>query len=209
MRGKFITFEGVEGGGKSSNIAPVRDYLQQKKLEVIVTREPGGTPMAEEIREILLKQRQEKVDNTAELLLVFAARAQHFNTHIVPALERGAWVLCDRFTDATYAYQGAGRGLDMQTISKLESLVQGDLRPDLTLLFDLDVSVGLTRARGRGELDRFEQQEQEFFERIRALYLERASNCTYYKVVNAELTFEQVKNQVQQLVDHFYASTRV
>lgn len=205
-RGKFITFEGVEGGGKSSNLVLVQHYLEQQNVEVVVTREPGGTPMAEEIRRVLLQQRDEPVDNTAELLLIFAARAQHFNTLIRPALARGAWVLCDRFTDATYAYQGAGRGLDATVIEQLENLVQGDQRPDLTLLFDLDVEVGLQRARGRGALDRFEQQEKAFFERIRELYLHRAELFSYYRTVNAEVQLAAVQAQVREIIMDFYAA---
>lgn len=203
MPGKFITFEGVEGGGKSSNIQFVHNALVAKGLEVVVTREPGGTPLAEEIRSVLLSQRDEAVDATAELLLIFAARAQHFNTLIKPALDRDAWVLCDRFTDATYAYQGAGRGLDLDTIGTLETLVQGEQRPDLTLLFDLDVAVGLERARGRGALDRFEQQDHAFFQRIRTHYLERADRLAYYRTINADVTISQVQNQVEAIIDAF------
>src|SRR6187402_384450 len=132
LRGKFLSIEGTEGVGKSTNLVFVRDWLQAKGIEVVVTREPGGTPFAEEIRTLLLAKRDEKVDETAELLLVFAARAQHITQVIKPALERGAWVLSDRFTDATYAYQGGGRGLSTETISQLELLVQRELRPDLT-----------------------------------------------------------------------------
>src|SRR5690606_5957669 len=133
-RGKFITIEGTEGVGKSTNLAFVHQWLVAQGLEVVVTREPGGTPLAEEIRSLLLAKRAEPVDETAELLLVFAARAQHLQAVIKPALARGAWVLCDRFTDATYAYQGGGRGLSLDTIAQLEQLVQGDLRPNLTLI---------------------------------------------------------------------------
>ena len=201
--GKFITFEGVEGGGKSSNISVVKQFLEQQGIPVLLTREPGGTPLAEEIRETLLKPRDEAVDEMAELLLIFAARAQHFNKLIKPALAAGTWVLCDRFTDATYAYQGAGRGLSIANIAALESLVQGDIRPDLTLLFDLDVSLGLQRARGRGALDRFEQQEHDFFERIRSLYLQRAKSESYYRTVDASLPLKEVQAQVQTLISDF------
>ncbi len=203
LPGKFITFEGVEGGGKSSNISTVKTYLETQGIPVLLTREPGGTPLAEEIRGTLLKPRDEPVDSTAELLLIFAARAQHFNTLIQPALAAGTWVLCDRFTDATYAYQGAGRGLSINTIATLETLVQGSVRPDLTLLFDLDVDLGLQRARGRGALDRFEQQEHDFFERIRSLYLERAQTESYYRRVDASQTIEQVRAQVRALIADF------
>lgn len=176
-RGKFITIEGTEGVGKSTNLAFVRDWLAGKGIEVIVTREPGGTPLAEEIRSLLLAKRAEPVDETAELLLVFAARAQHIAQVIQPALARGAWVLSDRFTDATYAYQGGGRGLSTQVITQLEQLVQGDLRPDLTLILDIDVALGLNRARQRGELDRFESETLGFFERVRSAYSARAAQA--------------------------------
>src|SRR5690606_2835306 len=151
----------------------LRDWLTARGIDVVVTREPGGTPLAEEIRELLLAKRDESVDETAELLLIFAARAQHLQRVIKPALERGVWVLSDRFTDATYAYQGAGRGLSVATIGLLEQLVQGDLRPDLTLILDIDVELGLQRARQRAELDRFESEAIDFFERIRTAYRAR------------------------------------
>lgn len=157
-RGKFLTIEGTEGVGKSTNLAYVKTWLEARGLDVVVTREPGGTPLAEEIRGLLLARRDEPVDETAELLLVFAARAQHIAGVIKPALARGAWVLSDRFTDATFAYQGGGRGLSLETISQLEQLVQGELRPDLTLILDIEVQLGLERARQRGELDRFESE---------------------------------------------------
>lgn len=179
--GKFLTIEGTEGVGKSTNLAYVKAWLEARGIEVIVTREPGGTPLAEEIRALLLARRDESVDETAELLLVFAARAQHIAAVIKPALARGAWVLSDRFTDATFAYQGGGRGLSLDTIAQLEQLVQGDLRPDLTLILDIDVQLGLDRARQRGELDRFESETIAFFERVRAAYRARvdAHPCRY------------------------------
>lgn len=184
--GKFLTLEGTEGVGKSTNLAYVRDWLQAREIEVVVTREPGGTPLAEEIRALLLTRRAETVDQTAELLLVFAARAQHLQQVIKPALARGAWVLCDRFTDATYAYQGGGRGLDISVIAQLEQLVQGGLRPDLTLILDIDVELGLARARQRAELDRFESEEVAFFERVRKAYRQLAEAApTRYALVNA------------------------
>ena len=201
--GFFITFEGVEGGGKSSNLKLVQSLLTQKNIPFIVTREPGGTPLAEQIRTIVLAPREEKVDETTELLLIFAARAQHYKTNIKPALESGKWVLCDRFTDATYAYQGAGRGMNIATIALLEDLVQGEKRPDLTLLFDLDVEEGLARAKGRGALDRFEQQEFSFFERVRQLYLERAKTEDYYRIIDAGQSFENVQAQVKKQLNEF------
>ncbi len=186
LRGKFLTIEGTEGVGKSTNLAFVRDWLQAKGVEVVVTREPGGTPLAEEIRSLLLAKRDEPVNETAELLLVFAARAQHIAQVIQPALARGAWVLSDRFTDATFAYQGGGRGLSTETIAQLEQLVQGDLRPDLTLILDIDVELGLNRARQRGELDRFESETMAFFERVRSAYRARAEQApSRYALVDA------------------------
>jgi dTMP kinase len=186
LRGKFLTIEGTEGVGKSTNLAFVRDWLQAKGVEVVVTREPGGTPLAEEVRSLLLAKRDEPVNETAELLLVFAARAQHIAQVIQPALARGAWVLSDRFTDATFAYQGGGRGLSTETIIQLEQLVQGDLRPDLTLILDIDVELGLNRARQRGELDRFESETLVFFERVRSAYRARAEQAPLrYALVDA------------------------
>lgn len=177
-RGKFITVEGSEGVGKSTQIAALRDALTAQGMQVVVTREPGGTPRAERIRELLLAASEEPMPNTAELLLMFAARAIHIANLIRPALERGGWVVCDRFTDATYAYQGAGRGVRREEIAALERLVQAELRPDLTLLLDAPIEVGSARAAARdaaaGTRDRFGQERREFFERVRNNYLERA-----------------------------------
>lgn len=199
--GKFLTLEGTEGVGKSTNLAFVRDWLESRNIEVVVTREPGGTPLAEEIRGLLLAKRDEPVDQTAELLLVFAARAQHIAQVIKPALARGAWVLSDRFTDATFAYQGGGRGLSKAVIRQLETLVQADLRPDLTLILDIDVKLGLSRASQRGELDRFESETLEFFERVRAAYRERASaNPRGYAIVDAGQTLEKVQQDIDQVL---------
>lgn len=197
--GKFLTIEGTEGVGKSTNLAFVRDWLQARGIEVVVTREPGGTPLAEEIRALLLNKRDEKVDETTELLLVFAARAQHLAQLIRPALARGAWVLSDRFTDATYAYQGGGRGLNRALIEQLESLVQGELRPDLTLILDIDVEQGLARASQRGELDRFESETLEFFERVRSAYRARALAAPErYALINAGQALVQVQRDLDK-----------
>lgn len=193
--GKFITVEGVEGVGKSTNIAFISEFLQQRGIDLLLTREPGGTELAEHIRELLLKDRAETVDPIAELLLVFAARAQHLNTVIRPALQRGTWVLCDRFTDATYAYQGAGRKLDTHAIKMLELLVQNGLKPDLTLILDLDPQAGLIRASERGELDRFEKERLDFFQRVRDCYLDIARNePSRCAVINAALPLEAVRS---------------
>ncbi len=173
-RGRFITLEGMEGVGKSTHLKFVCERLRARGLTVIETREPGGTPGADEIRATLLKVRGEGFDPRAELLLMFAARALHVSEVIRPALAAGTWVLCDRFTDASYAYQGGGRGIPMAEIAKLERMVLKGLKPDLTLLLDAKVSVGMARARQRGALDRFEQEQDPFFERVRRAYLARA-----------------------------------
>lgn len=179
-RGKFITIEGGEGVGKSTQIGALRDLLVARGIEVVVTREPGGTPRAERIREVLLERNEERMPIEAELLLMFAARSTHVENLIRPALDRGAWVLCDRFTDASYAYQGGGRGVAREFIASLERFVQGGLRPDLTLLLDAPLEVGELRAAARnaqaGSSDRFEQERRDFFERVRNAYLEQAHN---------------------------------
>lgn len=192
-RGKFLTVEGTEGVGKTTNIAFITQWLERHGIDFVATREPGGTPLAEEIRQLLLQPRGEKVHENAELLLVFAARAQHLSQVIEPALAQGRWVLCDRFTDATYAYQGGGRGMAVTTIALLEDLVQKTVRPDAVILLDIPVQLGLARARGRGALDRFEQEDVAFFERVRAAYLTRAAQDARYRVINAGLPLEQVQ----------------
>jgi dTMP kinase len=178
MRGKFITIEGGEGVGKSTQIAALADFLRASGEEVVLTREPGGTQRAERIRELLLESVAEPMPPSCELLLVFAGRATHLENVIRPALQRGAWVVCDRFTDATFAYQGGGRGMDAASIALLETLVQGELRPDLTLLLDAPLEIAAARAQernaARGSADRFEREKQDFFERVRRVYLERA-----------------------------------
>lgn len=205
QRGKFLTIEGTEGVGKSTNLAFVRDWLTARGIEVVVTREPGGTPLAEEIRSLLLSKRDEAVDETAELLLVFAARAQHLAHVIKPALARGVWVLSDRFTDATYAYQGGGRGLSKSTIEQLEQLVQGDLRPDLTLILDIDVELGLNRARQRGELDRFESEAIVFFERVRSAYRQRAAAAgERYALIDAGQTLSEVQQNIAEQLKRLF-----
>lgn len=204
QRGKFLSIEGTEGVGKSTNLIYVQNWLKAQGIEVVVSREPGGTPLAEDIRNLLLAPRLERVDETAELLLVFAARAQHLQQLIKPALARGAWVLCDRFTDATYAYQGGGRGLSTHTIAQLEALVQGDLRPDLTLILDIDVELGLNRARQRGELDRFESETIVFFDQVRSAYLARAlATPARYAVVNAGQELVKVQADIEKALTQF------
>ena len=179
-RGKFITIEGGEGVGKSTQISLLREALAARGVDIVVTREPGGTPRAERIRELLLETSDESMPVTCELLLMFAARATHIENVIRPALARGVWVVCDRFTDASYAYQGGGRGVEREHIAALERFVQGELRPDLTLLLDAPVDIGGARASARnaaaGSSDRFEREQRAFFERVRNAYLERARN---------------------------------
>ncbi|MGM0571115.1 dTMP kinase [Marinobacter sp.] len=203
-RGQFITFEGTEGVGKSTQLETARSTLEAAGVDVVVTREPGGTPMAEAIRELLLAPRDESVHSLTELLLMFAARAQHLHQRILPALERGSWVLCDRFTDATYAYQGGGRGVPAGHIAVLEQLVQGDLRPDHVILLDAPVDVGMARARDRSEPDRFEQEKAAFFQRIRDCYRQRAKDQPLrYHVVDAARPLDEVSGQVASLVRSF------
>ncbi|MBU2884146.1 dTMP kinase [Gilvimarinus agarilyticus] len=198
-KGRFITVEGTEGVGKSTNLAFVKQWIEAEGHGVLVSREPGGTPLAEEVRELLLAQRSEPVDPAAELLLVFAARAQHLNQVIVPALNRGEWVLCDRFTDATFAYQGGGRGLDTQLISALEQQVQGDLRPDLTIVLDIEPEVGLARAAARAELDRFEREDIAFFNRVRQGYQQRIEQAPErYVQIDAGQPLEAVQRDIHQ-----------
>jgi dTMP kinase len=203
-RGRFITFEGVEGAGKSSQIPPLADWLRGRGIAVVTTREPGGSPIAERIRAVLLDRDNTGMSETAELLLVFAARAEHLDKVIEPALAAGTWVLCDRFTDATYAYQGGGRGVDGARIRLLEDLVQGALRPDLTLVFDLPAALGLARARGRGEPDRFESERLAFFDAVRRVYLERASAWPErYRVLDGSRPIGEVSAQVAAIAGQF------
>jgi dTMP kinase len=201
-RGRFITLEGGEGAGKSTNLHYVRGCLEQAGLEVVATREPGGTPLAEQIRQLLLEVREEPVSGMTELLLMFAARAQHLATVIEPALRRGAWVLCDRFTDATYAYQGGGRGLDRAAIAALEALVHGHLQPDLTLYLDLPPDAAQARMAGRS-LDRFEREQAEFFERVRQTYLDRAAAHPRIRVIDASRPLEDVQIRIRGVLDGF------
>ena len=193
----FISLEGGEGAGKSTNLAFAQHYLQRAGREVLVTREPGGTELGERVRDILLHRRELQISPATELLLMFAARAEHIAKIIAPALAAGKVVLCDRFTDASYAYQGGGRGIPDERIGVLENWVQGDLRPDLTLLFDLAVEAGRQRAGQRSEPDRFERENNEFFARVRAAYLARASREPQrVRVIDAGQSLEQVQQQI-------------
>ena len=201
-RGKFISIEGVEGAGKSTNIEAIKQYLVGKEIDFVVTREPGGTVLAEKIRRLLLHVSDDAPAELTELLLIFAARAQHIEKVIQPALENGRSVVCDRFTDATYAYQGGGRGLKTSVIAELESMVQGELRPDLTIILDLDPEAGLIRAKERCELDRFETEKDEFFEKVRSADLDIAiSNPDRCFVINAGQSIEQVRADIINLLD--------
>ena len=208
MRGKFITIEGTEGVGKTTNIQFIQNWLESKQLAYLCTREPGGTPLAEQIRELLLAPREELVCDTAELLLMFAGRAQHLNQVIEPALTEGAWVLCDLFTDATYAYQGAGRGMGTSLIAELELIVQGSLRPDLTLILDIPVELGLKRASERSDPDRFEQEKTEFFDLVRNGYLDIArkhpDRCV---VIDASQPLELVQRELTIALEAFWYSS--
>lgn len=199
--GLFITLEGPEGAGKSTNRDYLAELLGSGGREVVLTREPGGTPLAERIREILLAPAAEPMAVDTELLLMFAARAQHLAQVVRPALARGALVLCDRFVDATYAYQGGGRGVPVERIAILEAFVLGDLQPDLTLVFDLPVEIGLARAARRGALDRFEQEQRAFFEAVRQTYLDRAQAVpARYRLIDASRSLAEVQAELRALV---------
>ncbi|MFC4307551.1 dTMP kinase [Steroidobacter flavus] len=205
MQGKFITIEGGEGVGKSTQIGRLKDFIAEQGVEVVITREPGGTHRAERIRELLLETSDEPMPSTCELLLMFAARSTHLENVIRPALARGACVICDRFTDATYAYQGGGRNLPVDNIATLEQMVQGTLRPDLTLLLDAPLDISAARASARnaaaGTSDRFEQERREFFERVRAAYLDRARQAPKrFVVIDATESLEAVTVAIQQAI---------
>lgn len=203
MTARFITVEGIEGAGKSTNIAFIKQRLLNAGKEVVVTREPGGTPLGEQIRDVLLSHRNDGMTVDTELLLMFAARAEHLARVIRPALTAGQWVLCDRFTEATYAYQGGGRGIEEQRIADLEAWLQGPLRPDLTLLLDLPPALGLERAgRRNATLDRFESEQLTFFERVRAAYLHQAKlHPGRYRVIDAAQELPAVQLQVSQAMN--------
>jgi dTMP kinase len=201
VQGRFITFEGGEGVGKSTQLRRAAAWLESTGVEVVLTREPGGTPRAEQLRRILLERDQEPMPRSCELLLMFAARATHLANAVEPAIARGAWVLCDRFTDATYAYQGAGRGLPEADIDALVRIVHPHRQPDLTVLLDAPVGLGLARARERNGADgpdRFESERAEFFERVRQGYLTRASRePARFRVVDASGAVEQVGDAIR------------
>ncbi|WP_298609346.1 dTMP kinase [uncultured Thiothrix sp.] len=207
QRGLFITLEGGEGAGKTTSRTYISEFLKQRGITVLETREPGGTEVSEAIRHVLLDSALPAMHADTELLLMFAARNEHLQKKILPALAVGHWVICDRFTDATYAYQGYGRGLDHARIAVLETWAQGDLRPDYTLLFDIDVQTGMQRVRARSEqlalnTDRFEQEKSEFFDRIRTGYLERAKFYPdQYRIIEAAKPVLEVQQQLKHVLD--------
>lgn len=201
MSGRFITLEGGEGVGKTTNVAYIQVLLEEHEIPVLLTREPGGTVLAESIRQLLLDKEQEAIAEQTELLMMFAARAQHIKHVIHPALDKGTWVLCDRFTDATYAYQGGGRNMDLSTIQWLENFVQADLRPDLTLLLDAPIQLGMQRAAQRGKLDRFESEKVAFFEKVREAYLSIAEQQSErVKIIDATQSLESVQSQIKHVL---------
>ena len=201
-KGQFITVEGTEGVGKSTNMAFIEDWLKKAGKELVITREPGGTELGEKLRSVLLDAKEQSMSDDTELLLMFAARAQHLHEVIKPALAAGKWVLCDRFTDATYAYQGGGRGIEMSRIAQLEQWVQADLRPDMTLILDLPVDVGLERAGKRSAPDRFELEKHDFFNKVRDTYLARAAaQPERYQVIDASPSINEVQTSIQSVLE--------
>jgi len=199
--GKFITVEGIEGVGKSTNVSHLTRAIEARGHAVISTREPGGTPMAERIRDMLVEHGDEPMSDVAELLLMFASRSLHVNNVIVPALSSGTWVVCDRFVDASRAYQGGGRGLPMEDIDQIASLVLGDLRPDVTILLDAPVEIGMSRADKRGAPDRFETERAAFFERVRECYLGlAASEPERFVIVDATADMDTVRSDIESIV---------
>ncbi len=203
-RGKFITLEGIEGVGKTSNREYIRSLLEQAGNECIETREPGGTELGEGLRKILLEHKHDGMSADAELLMMFAARAEHLDKVIRPALEAGKYVLCDRFTEATYAYQGGGRGLNDSKIAELENWVQGDLRPDLTIILDAPVEIGRTRAGQRSTPDRIEKEQDDFFDRVRNTYLDMANHYPQrIAVVDASVELDKVQDQIFHVMKEY------
>jgi len=204
MKPRFITLDGIDGAGKSTNLAVMKAWFEKHKLPVLFTREPGGTPAGEALREILLNPATQ-VSLRTETLLMFAARQQHLETVILPALKNGTHVVSDRFTDATFAYQGGGRGVPLQDIATLEHWVQGDFRPDLTLLLDVPLEVSMARINQTREKDRFEQEEAEFFNRVREVYLQRANEQPErYAVIDSSQSLDAVKNQIETALDNHF-----
>ncbi len=202
-RGLFITIEGIEGAGKSTAISFIQSYFESKNIELVVTREPGGTQIAEAIRFVLLDYYEESMAEDTELLLMFASRAQHITQVIKPSIASGQFVLSDRFTDASFAYQGGGRGIPEKRIAILESWVQGELRPDITLLLDVSAKIGLSRIQKRQDApDRIEQEELDFFERVRQSYLDRSLRyADQYRTIDAGESLEEVQGSIKKVLD--------
>ena len=201
-RGRFITIEGVEGTGKSTNLALVETQIKKHGYQVLTTREPGGARTGEKVRAILLDKEEQEMTAMTELLLIFAARRQHVEEVIKPALASGMWVISDRFTDSSYAYQGGGRKLGIQSVADLEAYVLDNFSPDLTILLDLDISVGLARATKDSEPDRFEKEQREFFERVREVYLERATG-DHYRIINTGRAIDEVQAEIIHIIECF------
>ncbi|WP_319381426.1 dTMP kinase [Thiomicrorhabdus sp.] len=207
MKGQFITLEGTEGGGKSTNLRYIHTWLQERGIEVVTTREPGGTEIGEAIRGILLNPAYTSMQPETELLLMFAARSQHLQEKILPALEQGKWVISDRFTDASYAYQGAARGMDYRRIEQIENWVQQAIQPNMTFVFDLPIEVGMARVASRGgAIDRFEEEDRLFFEKVRQAYLHRAEQAPErYHVLDASQPLDRVQNLIERQLGQLLA----
>lgn len=206
--GKFITLEGIEGVGKSTHLNYIKAWLSERGIATVTTREPGGGPVAERIRAIFLEKLPEKITPDTELLLLFAGRAQHLATVIIPALQQGQWVICDRFTDASYAYQGGGRNIAAERIAVLENWTHCDLQPDLTLLFDAPVDIALSRIQQRGASDRIEAENKAFFNRVRDCYLTRSKQYARYRVIDASPDIAMVQDELDQVLDSFLTSRK-
>lgn len=201
-KGKFITIDGVEGAGKSTQIELICSYLHQKGIEVVRTREPGGTDIGEKIRSVLLDVDNKEMHSDTELLLMFSSRNELIQNKIIPALNDGKWVVSDRFTDASFAYQGGGRMLSLDRIAKLENWVLGSFKPDLTFLLDISVEIGMTRVEARNAKDRIEQEERAFFERVRSVFIERSKIYPdRIKLINAERSVDEIQTQIQSIIE--------
>ena len=201
-KGKFITIDGVEGAGKSTQIELICSYLHRKGIEVVRTREPGGTDIGEKIRSVLLDVENKEMHSDTELLLMFSSRNELIQNKIIPALNDGKWVVSDRFTDASFAYQGGGRMLSLDRIAKLENWVLGSFKPDLTFLLDISVEIGMTRVEARNAKDRIEQEERAFFERVRSVFIERSKIYPdRIKLINAERSVDEIQTQIQSIIE--------
>ena len=201
-RGKFITIDGLEGAGKSTQIDFIKKYLSARNRDVFLTREPGGTDLGERLRALLLDKNIDAMNPDTELLLMFAARNEHVKKVIVPKLEQGVWVISDRFTDASYAYQGGGRGIPLERIGELEQWTLQDFVPDMTFLLDLDVELGLSRVEQRGEKDRFEEEHKDFFNKVREIFSNRASKYPErIKLIDASKNIDETSSQIKKILD--------